>query len=265
MQGFKNAIVSPSFFVSLLWHFIWTDRVEEGKQHRNYANKSEDATVRFGGKIADIAKDLESCYSIISDTILMMISPECGSGTGSIDLGCWSSWESHKVLSYERRNGASQGVHCYNVALVPWWSHVLKAVLYSSFSFCQNYTGDKDNLGKCEQVKIIHLRFPWSWLAGGISLYYGALDLPWAIQNITTIRYGYVHGYICLQGNVLLVQFFLELMKVPRMESKLRVFSFKIQFGSQVADLRKSLNIIDSSCNEVCWESIVLSSIFFFF
>lgn len=173
VQGFKNAIVSPSFFVSLLWHFIWTDRVEEGKQHRNYANKSEDATVRFGGKIADIAKDLESCYSIISDTILMMISPECGSGTGSIDLGCWSSWESHKVLSYERRNGASQGVHCYNVALVPWWSHVLKAVLYSSFSFCQNYTGDKDNLGKCEQVKIIHLRFPWSWLAGGISLYYG--------------------------------------------------------------------------------------------
>lgn len=29
-------------------------------------------------------------------------------------------------------------------------------------------------------------------------------------------------------------QFFLELMKVPRVESKLRVFSFKIQFGSQV-------------------------------
>lgn len=29
-------------------------------------------------------------------------------------------------------------------------------------------------------------------------------------------------------------QFFLELMKVPRVESKLRVFSFKIQFHSQV-------------------------------
>jgi formin 2 len=58
---------------------------------------------------------------------------------------------------------------------------------------------------------------------------------------------------MCLQETiVLLVQFFLELMKVPRMESKLRVFSFKIQFGSQVADLKKSLNIIDSSCNEVC-------------
>ncbi|KAF5758435.1 putative formin, FH2 domain-containing protein [Helianthus annuus] len=29
-------------------------------------------------------------------------------------------------------------------------------------------------------------------------------------------------------------QFFLELMKVPRMESKLRVFLFKIQFNAQV-------------------------------
>ncbi|KAJ0680426.1 putative formin, FH2 domain-containing protein [Helianthus annuus] len=29
-------------------------------------------------------------------------------------------------------------------------------------------------------------------------------------------------------------QFFLELMKVPRMESKLRVFLFKIQFNDQV-------------------------------
>lgn len=29
-------------------------------------------------------------------------------------------------------------------------------------------------------------------------------------------------------------QFFLELMKVPQVESKLRVFSFKIQFKSQV-------------------------------
>ncbi|XP_074579301.1 formin-like protein 5 [Curcuma longa] len=46
-------------------------------------------------------------------------------------------------------------------------------------------------------------------------------------------------------------QFFLELMKVPRVESKLRVFSFKIQFGSQVSDLRKSLNTIDSACAEI--------------
>ncbi|KAI9125820.1 hypothetical protein K1719_003238 [Acacia pycnantha] len=46
-------------------------------------------------------------------------------------------------------------------------------------------------------------------------------------------------------------QFFLELMKVPRVESKLRVFSFKIQFHSQVSDLRKSLNIIDATVEEV--------------
>ncbi|XP_020977034.1 formin-like protein 21b isoform X4 [Arachis ipaensis] len=49
----------------------------------------------------------------------------------------------------------------------------------------KGYTGDKENLGKCEQ-------------------------------------------------------YFLELMKVPRVESKLRVFSFKIQFLSQV---RKSVKL----------------------
>ncbi|KAG1326544.1 putative formin-like protein 18 [Cocos nucifera] len=46
-------------------------------------------------------------------------------------------------------------------------------------------------------------------------------------------------------------QFFLELMKVPRVEAKLRVFSFKIQFRSQVADLRSNLNIINSAAEEV--------------
>lgn len=46
-------------------------------------------------------------------------------------------------------------------------------------------------------------------------------------------------------------QFFLELMKVPRVESKLRVFSFKIQFRSQVADLSSNLNIINSTSDEI--------------
>ncbi|KAL0335599.1 UNVERIFIED_CONTAM: Formin-like protein 20 [Sesamum radiatum] len=46
-------------------------------------------------------------------------------------------------------------------------------------------------------------------------------------------------------------QFFLELMKAPRVESKLRVFLFKIQFNSQVFDFRKSLNVVNSACEEV--------------
>ncbi|KAM2753860.1 hypothetical protein PS2_016088 [Malus domestica] len=45
-------------------------------------------------------------------------------------------------------------------------------------------------------------------------------------------------------------QFFLELMKVPRVEPKLRVFSFKIQFHTQVSDLRKNLNTINSVADE---------------
>ncbi|KAF7838152.1 formin-like protein 13 [Senna tora] len=46
-------------------------------------------------------------------------------------------------------------------------------------------------------------------------------------------------------------QFFLELMKVPRVECKLRVFSFKIQFHSQVSDLRKSLTIVNAAVEEI--------------
>ncbi|CAN8284206.1 unnamed protein product [Cochlearia groenlandica] len=46
-------------------------------------------------------------------------------------------------------------------------------------------------------------------------------------------------------------QFFLELLKVPRVETKLRVFSFKIQFHSQVTDLRRGLNTIHNAANEV--------------
>ncbi|XP_057834061.1 formin-like protein 17 isoform X2 [Cryptomeria japonica] len=46
-------------------------------------------------------------------------------------------------------------------------------------------------------------------------------------------------------------QFFLEMMKVPRVESKLRVFSFKIQFASQVSDLRNNLSIINATSREV--------------
>ncbi|CAL0307194.1 unnamed protein product [Lupinus luteus] len=60
----------------------------------------------------------------------------------------------------------------------------------------KGYTGDKENLGKCEQL-------------------------------------------------------FLELMKVPRVESKLRIFSFKIQFGSQVTEFKKNLNTVNSACEEV--------------
>ncbi|KAF5192350.1 Formin-like protein, partial [Thalictrum thalictroides] len=60
----------------------------------------------------------------------------------------------------------------------------------------KNYTGNKENLGKCEQ-------------------------------------------------------FFMELMKVPRVESKLRVFSFTITFSTQVKDLRSNLNTINNASREV--------------
>ncbi|KAJ4883246.1 Formin-like protein [Raphanus sativus] len=46
-------------------------------------------------------------------------------------------------------------------------------------------------------------------------------------------------------------KFFLELMKVPRVESKLRVFSFMIQFDTQITDLKKSLKVVKSACKEI--------------
>ncbi|KEH27673.1 actin-binding FH2 (formin-like) protein [Medicago truncatula] len=55
-------------------------------------------------------------------------------------------------------------------------------------------------------------------------------------------------------------QFFMELMKVPRIESKLRVFAFKITFSGQVSDLRKNLNTINDATREVK-ESVKLRQI----
>nr|XP_016457032.1 PREDICTED: formin-like protein 3 isoform X4 [Nicotiana tabacum] len=46
-------------------------------------------------------------------------------------------------------------------------------------------------------------------------------------------------------------QFFLELMQVPRVESKLRVFSFTITFFNQVTDLRTNLSTINNATREV--------------
>ncbi|XP_035820013.1 formin-like protein 12 isoform X6 [Zea mays] len=45
--------------------------------------------------------------------------------------------------------------------------------------------------------------------------------------------------------------FFLELMKVPRVESKLQIFAFKIQFQSQIRDVRKNLQTVSSACEEL--------------
>uniref|UniRef100_A0A1J3GQY2 Formin-like protein n=2 Tax=Noccaea caerulescens TaxID=107243 RepID=A0A1J3GQY2_NOCCA len=45
--------------------------------------------------------------------------------------------------------------------------------------------------------------------------------------------------------------FFLEMMKVPRVEQKLRVFSFKIQFCSQISQLRDSLNVVNSTAEQI--------------
>ncbi|BBN06855.1 hypothetical protein MPTK1_3g24420 [Marchantia polymorpha subsp. ruderalis] len=46
-------------------------------------------------------------------------------------------------------------------------------------------------------------------------------------------------------------QFFLEMMRVPRIEIKLRVFSFKLQFTTKVAELWKNLMTLQEASKEV--------------
>ncbi|CAI9281073.1 unnamed protein product [Lactuca saligna] len=46
-------------------------------------------------------------------------------------------------------------------------------------------------------------------------------------------------------------QIFLELMKVPRSEAKLIVYSYKLQFSTQVSELRDKLNIVYLSVEQI--------------
>jgi 3-deoxy-D-arabino-heptulosonate 7-phosphate (DAHP) synthase class II len=57
-------------------------------------------------------------------------------------------------------------------------------------------------------------------------------------------------------------QFFLEMMRVPRMEAKLRVFSFKILFASQVmSGLGCRMQFLNSKLWEVyCLQALLLLS-----
>jgi hypothetical protein len=43
----------------------------------------------------------------------------------------------------------------------------------------------------------------------------------------------------------------LELLSVPRIEAKLRVFSFKTECSAQVEELKKTLTLIISAAKEV--------------
>ncbi|CAN6805564.1 unnamed protein product [Brassica oleracea] len=45
--------------------------------------------------------------------------------------------------------------------------------------------------------------------------------------------------------------YFLDLMKVPRVESKLRVFSYKKRFGPKIIEFKKRLNTVISACEDV--------------
>ena len=46
-------------------------------------------------------------------------------------------------------------------------------------------------------------------------------------------------------------QFFLELLRVPRIEQKLNVFAFKLAFDEQSKNTKQSLTLVNNACKEV--------------
>jgi len=52
-----------------------------------------------------------------------------------------------------------------------------------------------------------------------------------------------------------MLQIFGELMMVPRIEPKLRVFAFKVEYPSRVSDLKMWMHTIIAATKEVCIET----------
>ncbi|WVZ18654.1 hypothetical protein V8G54_005976 [Vigna mungo] len=142
----------------------------------------------------------------------------------------------------------------------------------------KGYTGDKENLGKCEKILSYRLRHnciighpPSIGPLNGRPTTNNAAPAPQQFHLvlkvcslITSADPTWLQSLEDLANESMLLLFqrhcfwlsplmlyFLELMKVPRVESKLRVFSFKIQFGTQITEFKKSLHTVNSACEEV--------------
>ncbi|XP_062195835.1 formin-like protein 6 isoform X2 [Phragmites australis] len=148
--------------------------------------------------------------------------------------------------------------------------NLFSAVLPSSDARCSDKSGSRASGPKSEKIHLIDLRrsnncgimltkvkMPLPDLMSAIlALDDTVLDVD-QVDNLikftpTKEEIELLKGY---KGDKQLLgeceKFFMELMKVPRVDSKLRVFSFKIQFRSQVSDLKRNLNIVNSSAEEI--------------
>ncbi|KAI3891285.1 hypothetical protein MKX03_000113 [Papaver bracteatum] len=74
-------------------------------------------------------------------------------------------------------------------------------------------------------------------------------------EEMTQLKVEFFHPFQTYDGDKSVLgmceQLFLELMKVPRMKTKLSVLSFKIKFNDQVSGLRKKLGIVNCAFEEV--------------
>ncbi|CAL5436026.1 unnamed protein product [Camellia sinensis] len=80
-----------------------------------------------------------------------------------------------------------------------------------------------------------------------------ALDID-QVENLTKLSYKRRNEPIKKkkkEEEMTMLKFLLELMNILRVESKLRVFAFRITFSSQVNDLRCNLSTINAAAREV--------------
>lgn len=82
---------------------------------------------------------------------------DLSTNTGRVSTGLWSGWEPHKVLSNKRGDGITQG---WEIKL---WLKIMLCSTYNEYPLSfpkfqnfifseQGYNGEREKLGRCEQV-----------------------------------------------------------------------------------------------------------------
>jgi hypothetical protein len=133
---------------------MWIDWVEEGKQHRDHADQSENATARLGGK--NLSK--ENKIYVNYDTVRLLIwSLNFQQNAAlALDQSILDVDQVENLIKFCPTKEEMELLKVYiNEILLCLVCDVILTRPHLPFS-CQNYSGDKELLGKCELVLTIY-------------------------------------------------------------------------------------------------------------